>query len=124
MVRQSLLQVLRPYTGQWDWQLEARCRYLDPDVFFARDNETKPGRIRRERVARRICHECPVQAVCRDYALSVGEPYGVWGGTSEADRRGFTHQPETAAQEPLRLTELYRSLAMEADTESVECEAG
>ncbi|MGW4336382.1 WhiB family transcriptional regulator [Rhodococcus koreensis] len=126
MPRWSLLQVPRPRTDQWDWQLQARCRYLDPDVFFARDNETKPARIRRERAAREICDECPVQVMCRDYALSVGEPYGVWGGTSEADRRNVAHQPEPARTErrPLRIAGQYCTPAVRERAEFTECATG
>ncbi|MFC9556382.1 WhiB family transcriptional regulator [Rhodococcus sp. NPDC056960] len=126
MTRRPLLQVPRPCTGQWDWQLEALCRYLDTDVFFARDNESKPARIRRERAAKEICDDCPVRAKCREFALSTSEPFGVWGGTSEADRRAFAHQPEPERTErrPLRITGQYRSPSMRRSTESVDCAAG
>ncbi|MFE5703591.1 WhiB family transcriptional regulator [Rhodococcus koreensis] len=30
---------------------------------------------------------CPVRPQCIAHAVSIGEPYGIWGGTSEADRR-------------------------------------
>lgn len=35
--------------------------------------------------AQRICAGCPFLSVCREYALGT-EVYGVWGGTTEADR--------------------------------------
>lgn len=72
---------------QWEWQRRARCRNLDPEVFFEAEHEGRGTRIRRERVAKRICLDCPVQRECRTHALSLGERYGVWGGTSERDRR-------------------------------------
>ncbi|MFE5700546.1 WhiB family transcriptional regulator [Rhodococcus koreensis] len=78
---------LQPRTDLWDWQREARCRNLDADVFFSCEGEGRQARIRRERVAKQICDACPVRRDCRDHALSVGERYGVWGGTSEGDRR-------------------------------------
>lgn len=34
--------------------------------------------------AKRICRECVVQVQCLRYGLE--EPYGVWGGTSPAER--------------------------------------
>jgi WhiB family redox-sensing transcriptional regulator len=37
-------------------------------------------------VAKSLCGTCPVQPECRQHALSVGEPYGVWGGTTESER--------------------------------------
>ena len=44
-----------PLTDNWDWQLDARCRHLDSDLFFPCEDEGRGARIRRERVAKRIC---------------------------------------------------------------------
>ncbi len=32
---------------------------------------------------------CPVIQQCRSHALSVREPYGVWGGLTEDERESF-----------------------------------
>ena len=40
----------------------------------------------REMRAKEMCRSCPVIAQCRSHALAVGEPYGIWGGLSEAER--------------------------------------
>jgi WhiB family redox-sensing transcriptional regulator len=37
--------------------------------------------------ARRICADCPVKAPCLEYALANRIDHGVWGGTSERERR-------------------------------------
>ena len=37
--------------------------------------------------ARGICDGCPVRAECLDWALTNGEHHGIWGGTSERERR-------------------------------------
>jgi hypothetical protein len=37
--------------------------------------------------AKGICFQCPAQFECLAGALQRREPYGVWGGTSPADRR-------------------------------------
>jgi WhiB family redox-sensing transcriptional regulator len=34
-----------------------------------------------------------VRRECLDHALSSGEPYGVWGGLSEAEREQVLHGP-------------------------------
>ncbi|MFC9557851.1 WhiB family transcriptional regulator [Rhodococcus sp. NPDC056960] len=73
-----------------DWRLRARCRSEGMDVFFSPSGENKPRRAERERAAKDICAACPVIDWCRDHALTVQEPYGVWGGMSEADRRKST----------------------------------
>ena len=62
------------------WMVEARCRDLAPAVFFPSDG---PGVER----ARRICLDCPVRSRCLDYALGHHIQHGVWGGTSERQRR-------------------------------------
>jgi WhiB family redox-sensing transcriptional regulator len=71
----------------WHWRFQARCRTVDPDVFFALDNEHYGPRQRREQAAKRICGTCPAVAHCRTHAEQAHERYGVWGGTSEHDRR-------------------------------------
>ncbi len=37
--------------------------------------------------AKAVCQVCPVQGECREYALSIKEPYGIWGGLTETERR-------------------------------------
>jgi WhiB family transcriptional regulator, redox-sensing transcriptional regulator len=63
-----------------DWMSRGRCREMDPTVFFPSDGIGV-------QVARRICDECPVKAPCLEYALANRVDHGVWGGTSERERR-------------------------------------
>ena len=49
--------------------------------------ESKTQRRKRESAAKRICAECPVRRECFDYAMRVHEPFGIWGGLTEAERR-------------------------------------
>jgi WhiB family redox-sensing transcriptional regulator len=37
--------------------------------------------------ARKICAQCNVSAQCLEYALANQVEHGVWGGTSERERR-------------------------------------
>ncbi|MDV6244882.1 WhiB family transcriptional regulator [Rhodococcus opacus] len=85
-------QLPAPLSRLWEWQIHARCKNLDADIFFPPDGEGKGARIRRERIAKDICSACPVQRECRDHAIAVREPFGVWGGISETDRRGLTDE--------------------------------
>ena len=36
--------------------------------------------------AKAVCQTCPVRAECAAHALAAREPYGVWGGFTEAER--------------------------------------
>ena len=80
------LAAISPILEAWEWQRHARCRSMDTDLFFSYDGEGRGVRARRERAAKQICHQCPVQHECRNHAIAVGES-GVWSGTSETDRR-------------------------------------
>jgi len=75
-----------PVWEQWEWQFQGACREADPTLFFHPEAERGPKRQRRDRAAQAICATCPVIAECREHALAVREPYGVWGGLTEDDR--------------------------------------
>jgi len=56
-------------------------------VFFPpASGERRDERELREARAKVICGECPVAAECLDYALSIKEPHGIWGGLNEHER--------------------------------------
>jgi WhiB family redox-sensing transcriptional regulator len=67
------------------WQAFGECQYTDPEAFFPE----KGGSIRE---AKRICRSCLVRAECLEYALANSERFGIWGGTSERDRRKIKRQ--------------------------------
>ena len=76
----------KPVVENWDWQQDGACRDLPSEMFFHPDGERGPRRRNRENVAKAVCSSCPVLEACRKHALSVQEPYGIWGGLSEDDR--------------------------------------
>ena len=51
------------------------------------DGERGRARAQRENRAKAICYTCPVLEQCREHALRVAEPYGIWGGMSESERQ-------------------------------------
>lgn len=72
------------------WMNEASCRNDDlADLFFHAENERGLAKESRDRQAKTVCRTCPVMSSCLDYALKHQEPYGVWGGLSEDDRRAM-----------------------------------
>jgi len=63
------------------WYDFALCRGVDTALFF-------PGRGEDHASPRAICAECPVRRPCLEFALtSPMEKWGVWGGSSERERR-------------------------------------
>lgn len=74
----SLLSELRAFRA--DWIEQANCRGVDPELFF-------PARGESVKKARAVCKGCVVRGKCLDYALVHGEKYGIWGGTTEKERR-------------------------------------
>lgn len=62
------------------WAERGLCRaYRNVDFFPARGESTVP--------AKAVCADCPVAAICLEVALRNMEKYGIWGGTSEKERR-------------------------------------
>ena len=75
-----------PSAEGWDWQRRGACRGRDSGQFFHPDGERGASRMRREAGAKAVCLACPVRAECAAHALVAREPYGVWGGFTEAER--------------------------------------
>ncbi|MDO4654775.1 Transcriptional regulator WhiD [Actinomyces naeslundii] len=78
-----------PISTLWEWQYRGACLGMDSSVFFHPEGERGGSRRRRDERAKAICQDCPVLDECRDHALSTREPYGVWGGMSEEERRAY-----------------------------------
>jgi WhiB family transcriptional regulator, redox-sensing transcriptional regulator len=75
-----------PVADLWEWQYQGACRRVEPSVFFHPEGERGPTRRRRDEAAKAGCSTCPVIQQCRQHALTVREPYGVWGGMTEDER--------------------------------------
>ena len=88
----SAARLLAPRLEHWEWQLSAACRGLASASFFHPDGERGASRVRREQAAKAICATCPVRQDCLDWALKVGEPYGVWGGKTSEERALLSNQ--------------------------------
>ena len=67
------------------WRDRARCRAEDPELFFP-IGPSGPA-LKQLDDAKAICRRCPVVVECLMWALSTGQPNGVWGGLSEDERR-------------------------------------
>jgi WhiB family transcriptional regulator, redox-sensing transcriptional regulator len=70
------------------WQVKAACRGPQAAVFFPPPQfERKDEKLERETRAKAICAMCAVRQPCLDYAISIREPHGIWGGLNENERR-------------------------------------
>jgi len=78
-----------PVMDLWEWQFDGACRDEDETLFFHPEGERGSARRRRAAAAKAICATCPVIKQCREQSLTVREPYGVWGGLSEDERRAL-----------------------------------
>jgi WhiB family redox-sensing transcriptional regulator len=73
-----------------DWRENSACRDTDPDLFFP-VGTTGPA-IEQIENAKAVCRACDVQKSCLDYALVTNQDSGIWGGTSEEERRALRRQ--------------------------------
>jgi WhiB family transcriptional regulator, redox-sensing transcriptional regulator len=67
------------------WRADASCRDTDPSLFFP-VGTTGPA-ITQIESAKEVCGACPAQIPCLEFALLTNQDSGVWGGTSEEERR-------------------------------------
>ena len=52
-------------------------------------HETREERAEREQQAKAICEDCAVRTECLDYAIGTREPFGIWGGMTEYERKSL-----------------------------------
>jgi len=67
------------------WWSDAACLTADPDLFFP-ISWSGPA-LRQVAQAKAICARCHARQTCLGYALEAGPVEGIWGGTTEAERR-------------------------------------
>jgi len=73
------------YEARGSWAARGACRHADPELFFP----VAPAGSALAQLARakKVCARCPVRTPCLEFALETGQDFGVWGGTSEQERR-------------------------------------
>jgi WhiB family transcriptional regulator, redox-sensing transcriptional regulator len=67
------------------WRDHAACRDVDPELFFPAGN-AGPALLQIAQ-AKPVCAACPARLPCLDWAMASHQEAGVWGGTSEDERR-------------------------------------
>jgi WhiB family redox-sensing transcriptional regulator len=68
-----------------EWRSRAACRSSDPDLFFP--GGTEGPFVDEILAAKAVCRSCPVEGQCLQYAFETNQVTGIWGGTTEDERR-------------------------------------
>jgi WhiB family redox-sensing transcriptional regulator len=71
-----------PLLEEKPWATFAACRGGEGMTFF-------PQGKAEEEAALAVCAVCPVREECLDHALATNERFGIWGGTTEKQRRAL-----------------------------------
>lgn len=74
-----------------DWQRSALCAQTDPDLFFP-DSHQPRRYAEATQWAKAVCVQCPVRLDCLEYALTLTERHGIWGGLSEDELHQLDRQ--------------------------------
>jgi WhiB family redox-sensing transcriptional regulator len=77
-----------------DWRSKAACQGCDPELFFPLG--TTGSALDQIEQAKTICRCCEVTHDCLNWALATGQDTGVWGGTSEDERRELRRRQQQA----------------------------
>ncbi|MFQ5522684.1 MAG: WhiB family transcriptional regulator [Acidimicrobiia bacterium] len=68
-----------------EWKEQAACAAYPHALFFPAPEAS----VREIERAKAICSVCPVIDVCLEYSLETNQRSGIWGGTTEAERRSL-----------------------------------
>ena len=67
------------------WRARSACLSADSDLFFPISATAAAApQIAR---AKAICADCTVRSACLDYAMADRNLQGIWGGTTDDERR-------------------------------------
>jgi WhiB family transcriptional regulator, redox-sensing transcriptional regulator len=80
-----VLTALRTHWNDLSWRDQATCRDLNPELFFPVG--VTGLAVEQIDAAKSFCHTCPSQSACLEFAITTNQEYGVWGGTTEDERR-------------------------------------
>lgn len=73
---------VQPKSADTSWMQQANCLGKGRDLFFPKRGESANP-------PKEICNDCPVKSECLDYSLLQRTTKGIWGGTSEKQRKNI-----------------------------------
>jgi WhiB family redox-sensing transcriptional regulator len=80
------------------WYRRAACGTCSAELFFP---VGRRGRASDDAdAAKAVCARCPVRMACLRFAIETNQEYGVWGGTTEEERRPLRRQHRVAPVPP------------------------
>jgi WhiB family redox-sensing transcriptional regulator len=89
--------ITRP-AGPDNWREQGACAKEDPDLHFP---EGTTGRhLLQAEKAKAMCRRCPVMETCGAWALATREPYGIFGGLDENERRAILRTAQRRSVSP------------------------
>ena len=74
-----------------DWQRHAACTGLEAAIFYPSEDDEAAFE------AKAVCAACAVSGECLEYAITVREKEGVWGGQTAAERVRIIRRRRRAA---------------------------
>jgi len=77
-------------SADYTWRTNAICRDTDPELFFPVG--TTGQALLQLSKAKDTCNQCTVKDECLQFAIDTNQDSGVWGGTSEDERRAIRRQ--------------------------------
>ncbi|WP_007024286.1 MULTISPECIES: WhiB family transcriptional regulator [Saccharomonospora] len=83
--------------NNFDWRHHAACRDEDPELFFP-VSDMGPGAQQTAR-AKAVCARCPVANECLESAIENGLDHGIFGGTTERERRDLVRARRQRARQ-------------------------
>ncbi len=75
----------RHHWNDLKWRDDATCRDLDPEIFFPIG--VTGAAVEQIEAAKQFCRACTSQQACLEFAITTNQEYGVWGATTEDERR-------------------------------------
>lgn len=77
-----------------EWMDDGACVGEPVELWFPDGAASGDGTA----LARTVCQTCPVRAECLEWALTVPEEHGMWGGKSARERRAIRRQRQRQRQ--------------------------
>ncbi|MBW8699150.1 Transcriptional regulator WhiB1 [Streptomyces sp. MBT84] len=72
-----------------DWRVRGLCLREDPELFFPIGSVNSGPVAMQADEAKAVCRRCPVMTHCLEWAVAAGPVEGIWGGTTEGERRAL-----------------------------------